>query len=120
MLEILFKKTCRHDKITPYLSAGYCPECGEHVQNHWFITRCSCCGMKMKSVVFAGKIKSISKFCPNCGCSEFAVSELEEIDVVNINYAVVIKKVVKHQRQSIVQTWMENNVYSPTPLLLGC
>ena len=38
---------CRHDKIRPDVDRAYCPDCGKLIKNEWFITRCSCCGVKM-------------------------------------------------------------------------
>ncbi|MDD3436708.1 MAG: hypothetical protein PHC64_06105 [Candidatus Gastranaerophilales bacterium] len=115
MFELLWK-SCAHDKITPNITAGYCPDCGEYVKNHWYITRCKCCGIKQKSLVKNGKILSETRFCKNCGSNLFRVEELETLDIVNINYAVVQKQATKIKQKSFVQTWIENS-YSPIKLL---
>lgn len=115
-----FRKTtssCRHDRITLDRNAGYCPDCGEYVKNHWYISRCKCCGIKQKTLVKNGKIVTSEKFCRNCGSSLFAVEELEVIDIVNINYAVALKQTLKVKRQSIIQTWIEKNTSVPLKLL---
>lgn len=113
MLDFLWKPCCKHDKISPQSLGGYCPDCGELVQNHWYMTRCSCCGNKQKTVVRNGKIVSIAKFCPNCGNKEFSAERLETIDIVNINYATVIKKTIEFKKQNYIQSWIENNNYTP-------
>ena len=43
-------KKCNHEHVTPDRDCGYCPECGKFIRNEWYITRCSCCGMKLKSM----------------------------------------------------------------------
>lgn len=116
LLDFLFKPSCPHEKITPNMGAGYCPDCGEYVENHWYMTRCSCCGVKQKTVVKNGKIVAIVKYCKNCGSSSFAVEELNGIDIVNINYATVLKQTIKTRKENFIQTWVENN-YSPMKLL---
>ncbi|MBR6126711.1 hypothetical protein IKQ21_03410, partial [bacterium] len=50
------KPKCTHDKITPDIEQGYCPDCGKLIRNEWYITRCSCCGVKMKAMVKNGEI----------------------------------------------------------------
>lgn len=113
MLEFLLKK-CTHDKISAGLKSGYCPDCGEYIENHWYITRCSCCGVKQKTLVKNGKVVAITKFCKNCGSSVFKAQEVE-LDIVTINYAAVLKKTIPTRQKSLIQTWVENveNVYSP-------
>lgn len=117
MIEFFWKPSCTHDKITPNMRAGYCPDCGEYVKNHWYITRCKCCGVKQKTLVRKGKVVTDAKFCRNCGSSSFAVQELEILDIVNINYAVVQKQVREIKKQNIIQTWIEQNTYGPMKLL---
>lgn len=116
MLEFLWK-TCTHEKITPNMQSGYCPDCGEYVKNHWYISRCECCGLKLKSIIRNGKVVALSKFCKNCGSNAFEVEELKNIDVVSINYAVVQKVSEKSKNQSILQTWIEQSVPTPMKLL---
>lgn len=117
MIDFLWKPSCKHEKISPHNVGGYCPDCGEYVENQWFITRCSCCGVKQKSIVKNGRVVGVTKFCTNCGSDSFRVEKLEAIDIVNINYAVVIKKVIEYRKRSFIQTWMENSAYTPVKLL---
>ena len=117
-MSIFFRKTsCNHEQINPNMIAGYCPDCGEYVKNQWYITRCECCGIKQKTSVMRGKISADTKFCRNCGSSSFIVEELNEINIVDINYAIVLKQVVQNKKQTFIQTWIEQNSYSPIKLL---
>lgn len=115
MLDFFTKTSCKHEKITVGTKAGYCPDCGEYVENHWFITRCKCCGVKQTSYIRNGRVLSQAKFCKNCGSNAFVVEELDEINIVDINYAVVLKRTIKTNRQSVLQTWFEQN--APMKLL---
>lgn len=115
MLEFLWK-SCTHDKITLNIKAGYCPDCGKYVKNHWYITRCECCGLKQKTLVRNGKVIAYAKFCKNCGSSSFMQEELDTLDIVSVNYAAVWKKVKDSKKPSVVQTWIENG-YTPMKLL---
>lgn len=115
MFEFLWKNPCTHSRITPNMASGYCPDCGEYVENHWYITRCKCCGIKQISLVKNGKIVAGEKFCRNCGSDSFVTEELESLDIVNINYAVVQKRVVAERKPSIIETWIEQS--APLKLL---
>ncbi len=117
MLEFLWKPSCRHDKINPDMTAGYCPDCGEYIENRWYISRCECCGIKQKILVKNGKITVCAKFCRNCGSSFFLVEELEEIDIVNINYAVALKQRRCCKKRNFIQVWFEQNTCTPMKLL---
>lgn len=116
---INFRKTssCRHERIMPNRSAGYCPDCGEYVENHWYISRCKCCGVKQNSRVMRGKVLTDTRYCRNCGSSAFFVEELKIVDLTNINYAVLLKQIIATKRQSIMQTWFEQNSYAQMKLL---
>lgn len=116
MFEFVWK-SCLHDKITPNMMAGYCPDCGEYVENHWYITRCKCCGIKQQAIFRKGKLVTLANFCRNCGCNSFKSEKLEKIDIVNINYAVVMKQTSKITRKSVIQTWIDQNSYAPLKLL---
>ena len=47
---------CTHSKIQPDIEQAYCPDCGKLIQNEWYVTRCRCCGVKMKAMVKNGQI----------------------------------------------------------------
>ena len=103
----LFKKTCRHEKMSAAVKYGYCPECGEYVENKWFVTRCPICGKRHKTVIKNGKPVPAEKFCHNCGCHDFIVEEIDIPDIVSINYAAYITVSVKKSQDNIT-AWVEN------------
>ena len=89
------------------MESGYCPDCGEYIQNHWFLTRCSCCGVKQKTIIVKGKISADAKYCKNCGSHTFVAEQLKKINLVDINYAIVIKRIIKGKKPTWTQTWVE-------------
>ena len=109
------KKTCTHEKITPELEFGYCPDCGKLIKNEWYITRCSCCGVKVKAIVRNGEVVPQNHYCTNCGSEEYVTEKLDKINFVNINYAVLIKKEFDEaeKRQFTTQCWQERTVSQP-------
>lgn len=117
MINFKMTSSCSHEKITADMIAGYCPDCGDYVENHWYISRCECCGIKQTARVVRGRVSASTRYCRNCGSSSFKNEELETIDLVNINYAVVLKQAVAVRKQSIIQTWLDNYTYSPIKLL---
>jgi len=119
MFDFIWKPSCSHEKISPNMKAGYCPDCGEYVENHWYISRCECCGIKQKTSVKNKKIFTDAKFCKNCGSNSFIVETLDCIDIVNINYAVVQKHVRETKKQNIIQAWIDQNACVPMKLLPG-
>ena len=110
----LFNKKCRHEHITPDKEIGYCPDCGELIKNEWFITRCSCCGVKLKAILKNGQVVPQYHYCTNCGSTEFSVEEVEKIDFININFAVLVKT-IKHENASYRTTscWQERTIELP-------
>lgn len=113
MFSFLNNKSCAHEKITPNMISGYCPDCGEYIKNQWYITRCACCGIKQKTIVIKGKILADIKFCKNCGNNTFTAIELNGINIVDIHYAVLQKQTVVNKKQNFIQTWIDQNTYSP-------
>ncbi len=119
ILELFRKnKTCKHDKVRPDADFSYCPDCGEMIENQWFITRCACCGIKLKATIKNGEILPDKHFCHNCGANAFIVEKLEKINFIDIGYAVLVKSVVKQPAQDITQSWVDSKTYSYTPGLL--
>jgi hypothetical protein len=47
----------------------------------------------------------------------FKTEELENLDIENIRYAVVIKESMKTKKTSTIQTWIDENTYNPIKLL---
>ena len=104
------KKTCFHEKVHPSLTSAYCPDCGELINNEWYITRCSCCGIKLKTNLKNNEIVPLYNYCSNCGGKEFVVEKLESINFIDINFAVLFKRIVKREfKPNSIQCWQEKN-----------
>ncbi len=100
-------RVCQHDKVTPEVDFAYCPDCGELIENQWFIMRCACCGVKVRAMIKNGEIVAEEKFCHNCGSSIYTVDKIDKINFIDVNYAVLVKKVVTHERPDITQSWVD-------------
>ena len=113
-----FSRKCTHDKITPDMEQGYCPDCGKLIQNEWYITRCSSCGVKMKAMVRNGQVVPQNHYCGNCGGSDFTVEKLEQINFIDINFAVLVKKEVEENKVfSTTRCWQERTDVKPKLLV---
>lgn len=119
LFELFNKPSCLHEKITPDMFAGYCPDCGEYVENHWYMTRCTCCGIKQKTVFLRGNISPETKYCRNCGSNAFSTEKINKINFVDIHYAVILKQVIDNKKRNFIQTWVESEYFAPK-LLTGC
>ena len=113
----LFKlnKNCTHDKITPDMEFGYCPDCGKLIRNEWFITRCACCGVKMRAIAKNGEIYPQNHYCTNCGSQEYIVEKLDKINFVDINFAVLQKHEADEESAVLytTQCWEEKRSAQP-------
>ena len=78
-----FSKKCCHEKIAPNLELAYCPDCGKLIKNEWYITRCACCGVKIRAMNKNGEIISQDNYCSNCGSQEFLVEKLDKEPVIS-------------------------------------
>lgn len=111
-----FNKKCQHNKVPLDTDIGYCPDCGELIENHWYITRCGCCGVKERATIRNGEVVPEAEFCPNCGGKAYKVEEIEKIDCININYAIVVREIVKNEINEYTQSWvdaMQTSNYTP-------
>lgn len=100
-----FSEKCNHDKVPLDADIGYCPDCGELIENHWYITRCGCCNLKLKTTFRNGEIVPEEGFCHNCGSKSYIVEEIEKIDCININYAVLKREIVENEITQYTQSW---------------
>lgn len=118
-LNYFFNKKCSHDKVALNLDYAYCPDCGKMIKNEWYITRCACCGVKLKTTACNDEIMPQNNFCSNCGSHEFTVEKLEKINFIDINYAVLIKKAVENNLNTVetTQYWQEKNNEQPKLLV---
>lgn len=113
-----FNKRCLHERITPNMDCGYCPDCGKFIQNEWYITRCSCCGVKLKTQSRNGEILPQYNYCTNCGSHEYKIEKLEKINFIDINFAVLLKKEIQEElRVNTTQCWQEKNIEQPKLLM---
>lgn len=112
--------TCSHDRAAMNTQFAYCPDCGELIENEWFITRCACCGIKQKAIIKNGIIMPESNFCHNCGGNEYIIEKLDKINFIDINYAVLVKTVVKEEApmEDVTQCWEERSTNIPKLLQL--
>jgi hypothetical protein len=86
---------------------GYCPDCGQFIENQWFITRCACCGIKQKATIIKGEILPETNFCQNCGSENFVVEKIDKITPFDLYFAVLVKTEVNQRTMSFIQTWVE-------------
>ena len=86
-------KNCSHHHVAPDVDFAYCPDCGELIENQWYLLRCSCCGVKLKGIIKNGEIMPEKHFCHNCGTKEFVIERINKINFIDINYAVLVKAV---------------------------
>ena len=109
---------CTHDKISPEIESGYCPDCGKLIKNEWYIARCSCCGVKIKAMVKNGEIVPQNNYCTNCGSSEYTIEQLEHINFIDINFAALLKREVEAEnRCSTTRCWQERTADKPKLLM---
>ena len=99
------KKQCHHEKVSPCEDLAYCPDCGELIENRWYITRCACCGLKLKAVLKNDEIVPEENFCHNCGSHEFEPEQVSKINCIDINYAVLVRTVIEPYVEDITQSW---------------
>lgn len=99
------KQNCAHNKVSADKDISYCPDCGELIENQWYLVRCACCGVKEKAVIKNGEIVPADKFCHNCGTKSYTVERLSKINFIDINYAVLVKAIVSNQINGFTQIW---------------
>lgn len=111
-------KKCTHDKVAPEVDFAYCPDCGELIHNEWYITRCKCCGIKLKTITRNSTIIPAYKYCSNCGESEYVIEKIDKISFIDINFAVLIKNIKKEVKNpSTIQCWQEKTNEQPKLLM---
>ena len=115
-----FKKnrTCSHSKVRADVDFAYCSDCGELIENQWYLVRCACCGVKLRGIIKNGEIVPENHFCHNCGTREFVVERIDKINFIDISYAVLVKAVVHNNEYSYTQSWVDARTSNYRPKLL--
>lgn len=106
---------CNHSKVKPDVDFAYCPDCGELIENQWYLVRCACCGIKLRGMVKNGEIVPEEHFCLNCGTKDYTVERIDKINFIDINYAVLVKSIVENNYVNYTQSWVQerNNICKP-------
>ena len=114
-----FKKNrnCSHPKVRPDVDFAYCPDCGQLIENQWYLVRCACCGVKLKGIIKNGEIIPEKHFCHNCGTKEYIVEKIDKINFVDISYAVLVKAMIENNVKDITQSWVTKTQYCKPKLL---
>lgn len=102
-----FNKKCNHPNVPLDEDIAYCPDCGELVENHWYIARCACCGVKQRATIRNDEVVPEDTFCRNCGSHAYKIEEIKKIDCININYAIVVREIIKNEVNEYTQSWLE-------------
>ncbi len=103
----IHKHECKHTHVPVDIDQAYCPDCGALIKNKWYIVRCCCCDIKRAAHIEYDDIKPDTKFCPNCGGTEFYVEELNSLNFTDIKYAIFKKIVIKQENFTTRQIWIE-------------
>ena len=109
---------CIHKHIRPDVDFAYCPDCGELIENQWYLVRCKCCGVKLRGIIKNGQIIPENHYCHNCGSKDFTVERINKINFIDINYAVLVKAVVPDNEYSSYQSWVDTKTSGYKPKLL--
>lgn len=114
-----FNRICNHAHVSPEVDYAYCPDCGELIENQWYLVRCACCGIKLRGMLKNGEIVPEKHFCHNCGTKDYVVERIDKINFVDISYAVLIKSVVQNEDIDITQSWVDFKTPNYRPKLIG-
>lgn len=119
ILELFLHKKCTHERLGYNVEHGYCPDCGEYVENRWYLTRCSCCGLKRAAITKGHEIMPAEYYCSNCGESGYYIEELKKLNFIDINFATVLKVCPQDTKENYIQTWVQNDFYKQKLLAAG-
>ena len=107
-MEFLKKnRNCTHHNVMPDVEFAYCPDCGELIENQWYLVRCACCGVKLRGIIKNGEIVPEKHFCHNCGTKDFVVEKIDKINFIDISYAVLVKAIVENNNINYTQSWVD-------------
>ena len=113
------KQKCHHLKVPVTAESGYCPDCGEYIENHWYLVRCKHCKIKRKAHLAGENVVPDTHFCPNCGGFLYDIEKLDNINFIDINFAVLKKEIVKIVKKfASATTWVEEEEKDTTQKLI--
>ncbi len=101
------KNECRHTRVPIDVDEAYCPDCGALIRNKWYLVRCACCDIKRSAHSHYNDIVPDTKFCHNCGSTEYYVEEIEKLNFIDVHYAVFKQEIVEQQGYTTRQVWVE-------------
>lgn len=101
------KNECKHSRVRIDIEEAYCPDCGALIKNKWYLVRCSSCNIKRTAHLEYGAIKPDTKFCPNCGGTDFYIQELDNVSFIDVNYAILKKTIIQQGSHITRQIWIE-------------
>lgn len=107
------KHECKHSRVRIDVDEAYCPDCGALIRNKWYLVRCTTCNIKRTAHLEYGLIKPDTKFCPNCGGTDFYLQELDKISFIDVNYAILKKTVIQQGTHTTRQIWIEEEELLP-------
>ena len=114
------KQKCHHYKVPVTAESGYCPDCGEYIENHWYLVRCKHCRIKRKAHLVGENIVPDTHFCPNCGGLLYETEKLNSINFIDINFAVLKKEIVQVTKKfASATTWVEEEEKDTAQKLIG-
>lgn len=102
-----FSRKCKHNNVPIDADVYYCPDCGELIENQWYLVRCACCGVKEVATIRNDEVVPEDNFCHNCGGHPYTVERLDKIDCININYAILVRQIVKDEITEYSQSWID-------------
>ena len=101
------KNECRHTRVPIDVDEAYCPDCGALIRNKWYLVRCACCDIKRSAHSHYNDIVPDTKFCHNCGSTEYYIEEIEKLNFIDVHYAVFKQEIVEQQGCTTRQVWVE-------------
>ena len=58
-----------------------------------------------------------TKYCPNCGSEHYYIERVNNINFVDINFAVLVKEINEEKSKNRSQSWLERENNEPIKLL---
>ena len=101
------KNECKHSRVPIDVDETYCPDCGALIRNKWYLVRCACCDIKRSAHSHYNDIVPDTKYCHNCGSTEFYVEEIDKLNFIDVHYAVFKQEIVEQQGYTTRQVWIE-------------